>query len=103
MERQSKREDEKLSTEAGQLQFLPDEKTDTVIDWVAIDRTLIDDDKNDAYLVAAAVQAILDHRRAPDYWAVSKLWKDRQLEEVVALSEQRAHAILAAIPGAAAP
>jgi len=82
--------------------FLPDEKTDTVLDWVAIDRTLVDDDMNDAYLLAAAVQAILDHRHAPDYWAVSKQWKDGQLEEVMVLSKQRAHAILTAIPRPAA-
>jgi hypothetical protein len=82
--------------------FLPDEKTDTVLDWVAIDRTLVDDDKNDAYLLAAAVQAILGHRHAPDYWAVSKQWKDGQLGAVMALSEQRAHAMLTAIRGPAA-
>jgi hypothetical protein len=82
--------------------FLPDEKTDTVLDWVAIDRTLVDDDKNDACLLAAAVQAILDHRHAPDYWSVSKQWKDGQLGEVMALSKQRAHAILTAIRGPAA-
>jgi hypothetical protein len=82
--------------------FLPDEKTDTVLDWVAIDRTLVDDDRNDAYLLAAAVQAILDHRHAADYWSVSKQWKERQLGEVMALSEQRAHAMLTAIRGPAA-
>jgi hypothetical protein len=81
--------------------FLPDEKTDTVLDWVAIDGTLIDDDKNDAYLLAAAVQAILDHRHAPDYWSVSKQWREGQLGEVMALSEQRAHAMLTAIRGPA--
>jgi hypothetical protein len=82
--------------------FLPDEKTDTVLDWVAIDRTLVDDDMNDAYLLAAAVQVILDHRHALDYRAVSKQWKDGQLEEVMVHSKQRAHAILTAIPRPAA-
>jgi hypothetical protein len=81
--------------------FLPDKKTDTVLDWVAIDRTLLDDDRADAYLLAAAVQAILDQGHAPDYWAVSKQWKDGQLEEVMALSGQRAHAMLTATRGPA--
>jgi hypothetical protein len=69
--------------------FVPDENTDTVIDWVAIDRSLVDDDKIDAYLLAAAVQSILDHRHAPEYWSVSKQWNDGELEAVMALSEQR--------------
>jgi hypothetical protein len=30
--------------------FLPNENTDTVIDWVAIERSLVDDDRIDAYL-----------------------------------------------------
>jgi len=76
--------------------FLPDEKTDTVIDWVAIDRTLVDDDKIDAYLLAAAVQSILDGRHAPDYWSVSKQWNDGELAAVMALSEQRALRMLKA-------
>jgi hypothetical protein len=70
--------------------FVPDENTDTVIDWVAIDRSLVDDDKIDAYLLAAAVQSILDRRHAPDYWSVSKQWNDGELAAVMALSEQRA-------------
>jgi hypothetical protein len=70
--------------------FLPDEKTDTVIDWVAIDRSLVDDDKIDAYLLTAAVQSNLDGRHAPDYWSVSKQWNDGELAAVMALSEQRA-------------
>jgi hypothetical protein len=73
--------------------FLPDENTDTVLDWVAIDRTLIEDDRDDACLVAAAVQAILDHRHASDYWAVSKRWREGQFDEVMALSAQRTHAM----------
>jgi hypothetical protein len=70
--------------------FVPNENTDTVIDWVAIDRSLVDDDKIDAYLLAAAVQSILDGRHAPDYWSVSKQWNDGELAAVMALSEQRA-------------
>ncbi len=70
--------------------FVPNENTDTVIDWVAIDRSLVDDDKIDAYLLAAAVQSILDGRHAPDYWSVSKQWNSGDLDAVMALSEQRA-------------
>jgi hypothetical protein len=70
--------------------FVPNENTVTVIDWVAIDRSLVDDDKIDAYLLAAAVQSILDGRHAPDYWSVSKQWNDGELAAVMALSEQRA-------------
>jgi hypothetical protein len=70
--------------------FLPNENTDTVIDWVAIDRSLVDDDKIDAYLLAAAVQSILDGRHAPEYWSVSKQWNDGELAAVMTLSEQRA-------------
>jgi hypothetical protein len=70
--------------------FVPNENTDTVIDWGAIDRSLVDDDKIDAYLLTAAVQSILDGRHAPDYWSVSKQWSDGELAAVMALSEQRA-------------
>jgi hypothetical protein len=74
--------------------FVPNENTDTVIDWVKIDRSLVDDDKIDAYLLAAAVQSILDGRHAPDYWSVSKQWNDGELAAVTALSEQRALGML---------
>jgi hypothetical protein len=74
--------------------FLPNENTDTVIDWVAIDRSLVDDDKIDAYLLASAVQSILDGRHAPDYWSASTQWNDRELAAVMALSEQRASRML---------
>jgi hypothetical protein len=79
--------------------LLPNENTDIVIDWVAIDRSLLDDDKIDAYLLAAAVQSILDGRHAPDYWSVSKQWNDGELAAVRALSEQRAVRMLKATSG----
>ena len=47
--------------------YLPDEYTDTVIDRVAIDSSLVDDDKIDRYLLASAVHSILDGRHAPNY------------------------------------
>jgi hypothetical protein len=81
--------------------FVPNENTDTVIDWVAIDRSLVDDDKIDAYLLAAAVQSILDGQHAPDYWSVSKQWNDGELAAVMAISEQRALRMLHATSGPA--
>jgi len=78
--------------------YLPNEKTDTVIDWVAIESTRIEDDKTYAYLLAAAVRAILDGKRAPDYWSVSKRWNDGELSEVMVLSERRARGTLLTNP-----
>jgi hypothetical protein len=79
--------------------FLPNENTDTVIDWVAIDRSLVDDDKIDAHLLAASVQSILDGKHASDYWQVSRQWNDGQLAAVMTLSEQRALRMLNAASG----
>ncbi len=56
----------------------------------------MDDDKIDAYLLAAAVQSILDHRHAPNDLAASMQWNNGEFAAVMALSEQRALRMLKA-------
>ena len=74
--------------------FMPDPKTDIVIEWLVIDRALVDDDKFDANLLAAAVQATLERRTAPDYWSVSKEWNEGKIYDVMSLSRQREARVL---------
>jgi hypothetical protein len=70
----------------------PNQATDTVLDWAVIERRQFDDDKTYAFMLAASVRAIVEHRRAPDYWDAAKQWQAGQISSVLSLSEQRAHA-----------
>jgi hypothetical protein len=76
----------------------PEQATDTVLDWVVIDRRQFDDDKTYAFVLAASVRAIVEHRRAPDYWDAVKQWQAGEISAVLSRSEQRAHAAPAAAP-----
>lgn len=78
-------------------------RADTVIDWVALDQSLLDDDKTFAYLFAAAVQAIKERHTAPDYAAMAQKWHDGDIPAVIAASNARAQVILDRMRAAPGP
>jgi hypothetical protein len=81
----------------------PNPATDKVLDWVAIDAALIDQDKYYAYLLAAAAQAMFrpPSDEQPDYWSASRLWREGRLAEVLEMSNRRGE--LVAHPAQAGP
>jgi len=82
----------------------PDRATDKVLDWVAIDAALIDQDKYYAYLLAAAAQAMTSTNEQPDYWTASRLWREGRVAEVLDMSDRRGELVMRrAQTGATAP
>lgn len=78
----------------------PEQSTDSVLDWVVLERGQFDDDKTYAFLLAASARAIIEHRRAPDYWDAVKPWREGLISEVLGISTQRPRAAPAPAPRA---
>jgi hypothetical protein len=78
----------------------PEQATDTVLDWVVLERGQFDDDKTYAFLLAASARAIIERRRAPDYWEAVNPWRAGLITEVLQIAAQRVHAVPAPAPRA---
>ena len=79
----------------GDQYYVANPRADTVLDWVALDQAVLADDKAYAFLFAAAAQAVIDRRTAPDYWRAAQQWHDGHVQAVVDQCARKAQAILA--------
>ena len=94
----------KFSTQLHKVDpLVPAISTDSVIDWVALDAAILEQDKTYALLLAGAVDETLHTPPtrpdpAAEYWAVAQHWRSGDVAFVLDLSEQRARRILAGAP-----
>jgi hypothetical protein len=56
---------------------------DTVIDWAAFPKKLLQTQKAQAILLTLAANSVLNHKKTPDYWEIEPRWLAGEAQEIV--------------------